>query len=35
MLVPLEGLALVSDEVPIGDGSTLARSDAIVDRPTT
>ena len=25
VLVPLEGLALVSDEVPIGDGLTLAR----------
>ena len=33
VLVPLEGLALVSDEVPIGDGLTLARSDAIVDPP--
>jgi hypothetical protein len=33
VLVPLEGLALVTDEVPIGDGLTLARSDAIVDPP--
>jgi len=33
VLVPLEGLALVSDEVPIGDGLTLARADAIVDAP--
>jgi hypothetical protein len=33
VLVPLEGLALVSDEVPIGEGLTLARSDAILDAP--
>ena len=33
VLVPLEGLALVSDEVPIGEGLTLARTDAIVDAP--
>jgi hypothetical protein len=33
VVVPLEGLALVSDEVPIGEGLTLARSDAIVDAP--
>src|SRR4051794_41251941 len=32
-LVPLEGLALASDEVPIGEGLTLARADAIVDPP--
>ncbi|HEX3317668.1 MAG TPA: hypothetical protein VHR88_06600, partial [Solirubrobacteraceae bacterium] len=32
-LVPLEGLALASDEVPIGEGLTLARADAIVDAP--
>jgi hypothetical protein len=32
-LAPLEGLALASDEVPIGEGLTLARADAIVDPP--
>jgi hypothetical protein len=33
VLVPLEGLALVSHEVPIGEGLTLARTDAIADAP--
>jgi hypothetical protein len=33
VLVPLQGLALASDEVPIGEGLTLARADAIVDAP--
>jgi hypothetical protein len=33
VLVPLQGLALESDEVPIGDGLTLARADAVLDPP--